>query len=195
MAQNLTGKRQETVAQYVSDMLALEGHIAQALEQQVKQTADQPEISGAIKGFLATTNRHVERLNQYLEKFGDEKGLADKAKQGIATLFGIAAGAIDQVRTHPISKNLRDDYTAGSLAAVSYTMLRTTALACGDTETAAFAQTQQHETVAMLQWIARTIPTVVVKELEAENDISVVPGAASQVTGDAGLKGFYGAAS
>lgn len=192
MVESTTDKKQEIVAQYVSDMLALEGHIAQALQRQVDQTKDQPDINRALTGYLATTKRHVEQLDQYMEKFGDKKGLLDKAKQGVSSIFGVAAGAIDMVRSHPISKNLRDDYTVGSLAVIGYVMLRTTAIACGDTATATFAQKQMHETVSMLQWIARTIPEVVVRDLEEERDVTLVPGAAQQVINDPDLKVLYG---
>lgn len=185
-------KKVEVVSQYVSDMRVLEAHIQEALEKQVGQTKDQPDINRAIQQYADTTKRHVERLDQHLTTLGNQDTIVDKAKGGVSALFGIAAGMVDAVRTHPASKNLRDDYTAGSLAVIGYVMLRTTALACNDRTTAQLAETQMGETIEMLQWIARTIPEVVVRELEEERDIQLQPGAAQQVINDPNLSVLYG---
>ena len=189
---NRVEKRVEVVSQYVSDMHVLESHILQALERQVGQTASMPDIHRAIQQYAATTKQHVNQLEQHLKELGDQDSFIDKAKQGVSALFGIAAGVIDQVRTHPISKDLRDDYTAGSLSVIGYVMLRTTALACGDQRTAQLAEVQMGETVAMLQWIARTVPEVVVRELQQERGIQLQAGAAQQVTNDPKLSFLYG---
>ncbi len=185
-------KRVEIVSQYVSDMHVLESHILQPLQRQVTQTEDQADINRALQGYVATTERHIARLADRLQALGSQDTLADKAKQGVSALFGLAAGVIDTVRTHPFAKNLRDDYTAASLAVVSYVMLRTTALACDDKETAQLAETHMNETVEMLQWIARTIPAQVVRDLEKERDVQLQPGAANQVINDPKLNVLYG---
>ncbi len=185
-------KRVEVVSQYLSDMHVLESHILQPLQRQVKQTQDQADINRALQGYVATTERHIARLEERLKALGTQDGLADRVKQGVSVLFGLAAGAIDTVRTHPFAKNLRDDYTAGSLAVISYVMLRTTALACDDQESAQLAETHMDETVKMLQWIARTIPTQVVRDLERERDVELKSGAANQVINDPKLHVLYG---
>jgi ferritin-like metal-binding protein YciE len=173
-------------------MHVLESHILQPLQRQVSQTEDQPDINRALQGYVATTERHIARLEERLQALGSKDSLADRAKQGVSALFGLAAGAIDTVRTHPFAKNLRDDYTAGSLAVVSYVMLRTTALACGDQESAQLAETHMDDTVKMLQWIARTIPAQVVRDLERERDVELKTGAANQVINDPKLHVLYG---
>lgn len=185
-------KKSEIVSQYVSDMHVLEKHIQEALEKQVPQTADQPEINRALQQYVNTTRRHVTRLEQRLQELGNQDSIVDKAKEGITNLFGQAAGAIDLVRTHPVAKDLRDDYTAGSLAVISYVMLKTTALACDDQQTAQLAETHLTETIQMLQWIARTIPTVVVHDLQEERDVQFNAGAARQVANDPKLSYLYG---
>ncbi len=186
-------KRVEVVSQYISDMHVLESHILKPLKRQVKQTEkEQPAVSRALQGYIATTERHIARLEARLTALGNQDGLADRAKQGVGVLFGLAAAAVDTVRTHPFAKALRDDYTAGSLAAVSYVMLRTTALACDDQESAQLAETHMNETVAMLQWIARTIPTQVVRDLDRERDVELTGGAAETVTNDPQLHVLYG---
>jgi ferritin-like metal-binding protein YciE len=182
----------EIVTQYLSDMHVLEKHIQEALEKQVATTKDQPDINRAIQGYLATTKTHVQRLEQRMEQLGNQDSVVDKAKEAVTNLFGQAAGAIDAVRTHRTSKDLRDDYTAGSLATISYVMLKTTALACDDRQTAQLAETHMQEMVRMLQWIARTIPEVVVRDLEAEREVQLNSAAARQVTNDPQLAMLYG---
>lgn len=180
------------VTQYLSDMHVLEKHIQEALEKQVDSTREQPDINRAIQGYLATTKAHVQRLERRIEQLGNQDGVVDKAKEAVTNLFGQAAGAIDVVRTHRTSKDLRDDYTAGSLATISYVMLKTTALACDDQQTAQLAETHLGEMVAMLQWIARTIPDVVVRDLQAERDVPLNTAAASRVAADPQLAMLYG---
>ena len=41
----LTGKKHDIVTKYLSDMVALEAHIYQAIDKQVKETADEPDIN------------------------------------------------------------------------------------------------------------------------------------------------------
>lgn len=186
-------KRVEIVSQYVSDMHVLESHILQPLRRQVKQTqTEQPDVSRALQGYVATTERHIARLEARLKALGSQDTLIDRAKQGVSALFGLAAAAIDTVRTHPFAKDLRDDYTAASLAVISYVMLRTTALACDDQETAQLAETHMNETVQMLQWLARTIPAQVVRDLERERDVQLQSGAAQKVINDPQLSVLYG---
>lgn len=185
-------KKVEIVSQYVSDMHVLESHILQALKRQVSQATDQPDLQRALQRYVDTVQQHITRLESRLESLGGTTGLADKAKQGVSNLFGLAAAAVDSVRTHPISKDLRDDYTAGSLAVISYVMLRTTALACNDAQTAQLAETQMNETIGMLQWIARTVPEEVVRELEKERDVTLASGAARTVINDPKLQVLYG---
>lgn len=185
-------KKVEIVSQYVSDMHVLEKHIQEALDRQVEQTKDQPDINRAIQQYAATSKRHVERLARRLEELGSQDSIVDKAKEGVSALFGIAAGAIDAVRTHPVAKDLRDDYTAGSLAVISYVMLKTTALACNDRQTATLAETHMGEMIEMLQWVARTIPEVTVRDLQEERDVQLQSGAAQEVTNDPKLTFLYG---
>jgi ferritin-like metal-binding protein YciE len=183
----------EVVSQYVSDMHVLESHILKPLKRQVDQTKkEQPDISRALQGYVATTARHIAVLEARLTALGNQDGLADRAKQGVSVLFGLAAAAVDTVRSNPFAKALRDDYTAGSLAVVSYVMLRTTALACDDQESARLAETHMNETIEMLQWIARTIPAQVVRDLHRERDVELKSGAADTVINDPKLHALYG---
>ena len=56
---------------------------------------------------------------------------ADAIKRAGSALLGLGAAAVDLVRNEGLPKNLRDDYTAFSLATIGYVMLYTTASALG----------------------------------------------------------------
>jgi len=171
----------EIVVQYLSDMHVLEKHIQEALEKQVGTTKDQADINAALQGYLATTKTHVTRLEARMQALGDQDKVVDKAKEAVTNLFGQAAGVVGALRTHRTSKDLRDDYTAASLAAISYVMLQTTALACGDEESARLAETLRAETVKMLDWVTKTMPMVTVRDLQAERDVQLDATAAQRV--------------
>ena len=83
-------------------------------------------------------------------------------------MLGAAAGVIDLVRTEGLPKNLRDDYTALSLAHIGYIMLHTTGLALDDREVAELAQqgfTDYAEALTRLQGI---IPASVIAYFKQE---------------------------
>ncbi|MBA2276221.1 MAG: hypothetical protein H0W06_00535 [Chloroflexia bacterium] len=91
-----------------------------------------------------------------------------------SNLLGKAAGIIDKVREDSISKALRDDYTAYNLAAISYTMLHTTAMAVGDGAAQQFAGEGLKTYAGLVQDINRLMPLAVVTELKANDDVPAV---------------------
>lgn len=164
-------ERQDTLQQYVSDMLAVERHILQPLETQSKDDRlnDHPEASRLIGKIESTVRSHINGLEQQLSSLGGDAG--SPVKSAATTILGVAASAIDKVRTDPISKNLRDDYTALNLAAVSYTMLCTTGLALEDSTTANLAASFLEDYTPLITEINEVIPKVVVSELQDESEI------------------------
>src|SRR3954451_5918728 len=182
----------EIVTQYLSDVHVLEKHIQEALEKQVGTTKDRPDINDTLRRFVATTKGHVERLEQRMQDLGNQDSTVDKAKELVTNLFGQAAGAIDSIRTHRASKDLRDDYAAASLAAISYVMLKTTALPCGDADTVRLAEALLEDKIGMLRWLARRIPDVVIRDLEAERDVQLDASAAKQVARDPQIAALVG---
>jgi hypothetical protein len=80
-------------------------------------------------------------------------------------LLGKAAGVIDLVRTEGISKSLRDDYAAFSLAAISYSMLHTTSLGLGNPQVADLAERHLTDYAGAIERINEIMPGVVAREL------------------------------
>lgn len=167
-----------TVHTYVNDMLALERHIAQPLNKQVQSddTADFGAALSIVNRIKSTTDAHIETLEAHVNS-GNGSGGAATAKSAISQLLGAGAAAINGVRKTKVSKSLRDDYTALSLASVSYTMLHATALGLGDTATAEIAKRHLADYAPIIIDISKAIPGVVLEELRLDGQ-NVQAGAA-----------------
>lgn len=163
--------RQDTLQQYVSDMLALERHLLPALENQSDddRMADYPQAQRLVSKIEATVRSHINGLEGHLEDMGGDP--ASPVKSALTSALGAAATAIENMRTNPVSKNLRDDYTALNLAAISYTMLHTTGHALMDDRTADLAASYLMDYTPLITEINEIIPLVVVSELRDETEI------------------------
>jgi ferritin-like metal-binding protein YciE len=153
---------------YVSDMLALENHILQPLEHQMKNDAiaSWPLAARAVNEALTRTRAHISALQSRLDALGGHA--ASPVKSGVASMLGVAAAAIDGVRKTQVSKDLRDDYAALCLGSAAYTMLHTTAMALGDMETAKLAQNHLADNATIVMRISGSLPAVVLQELSDE---------------------------
>jgi ferritin-like metal-binding protein YciE len=174
-------ERQDTLQQYVSDMLALERHLLPALENQSKEDryAKYPEARRLVNKIETTIRSHIDGLEQHLRYLGGDP--ASPVKSAVTAALGVAAAVIENVRTDPVSKNLRDDFTALSLTAVSYTMLHTTGQALNDQQTADLAVKFLRDYTPLIAEINEVVPEVVVNELRDETEL-LDPDAAKHAT-------------
>jgi len=166
-----TGENERhSIQTYVSDMLALERHIAQPLKRQLdmEDTKKFPAALAVITSVKTLTDSHVTALEQCLEQLGGHAG--SPIKSAWSTLLGVGAAAVDSVRKTKVSKNLRDDYTVLSLATISYTMLYTTTVGLGDTATADLAKRHLADYAQLIMTINQIIPEVVLTELQADGE-------------------------
>jgi ferritin-like metal-binding protein YciE len=161
-----TDTGQKTIADYLGDMVALESHIEEALDRQLELSKKHGEAAAAIQQFHDMVKANRDALKAHQEQVGSTAG--NPIIEAGSAVLGKVAGLIDNLRPETVSKALRDDYTAFNLAAVSYTMLQTTALAVGDQATAELAKQGLRGHAAAVQKINHLIPTVVVKELEED---------------------------
>jgi ferritin-like metal-binding protein YciE len=179
-AADSSGNERHSIQTYVSDMLALERHIAQPLQRQLAMD-DTSKFDDAL-GVTTTINRlndvHVSALEQCLDQLGGHA--ASPIKSAWASLLGVGAAAIDSVRKTKVSKNLRDDYTVLNLAAISYTMLHATAVGLSDTTTADLAKRHLADYARCVMQIVQIIPDVVLREL-ADDGEAVQTGAATLI--------------
>ena len=156
-------KHQQTIADYVGDMVALESHIEEALDRQLTETQDDPEALAAVQRFHDMVKQHRDSLVALQEQVGTTIGNPIIAAG--SALLGKAAGVVDLVRTEGISKSLRDDYAAFSLAAISYSMLHTTSLGLGDPRVASIAEQHLTDYAGAIERINEIMPGVVDREL------------------------------
>lgn len=166
----LTGKKHDIVTKYLADMIAVEAHIYQAIDKQVKETQDEPDINPTLRQISTTLESHVNNLRSRLEDLGGQA--TNPIKEAGASLLGVAAGVIDKMRAEEVSKDLRDDYTALGLANASYVMLITTCLACNDTQTADLASSNLKDNAQIVMTLGALLPYVVVRDLSDLTDLN-----------------------
>jgi len=159
----LTGKKHDLVTKYLADMLGLEGHIYQAIDKQVKSTQDEPDVNPILRNIRDTLEQHTNALRSRLDALGGQP--SSPVKEAGASLLGVAAGVIDKLRAEEVSKDFRDNYTALSLSNISYVMLITTCIACGDNETADLASRHLKDNAQFVSDIGNLIPQLVVRDL------------------------------
>jgi len=181
-------RSKELLATYVSDLLALERHLYEALDRQAGDSAvlDYPQAKALIDRLHTVAKTHRDGLDVHLRALGSGHPAAT-LKEALTTVLGMAAGVLDKVRPYSISKMLRDDYTALSMAAISYTMLHTAALGFKETATAELARQHLQDWTPLIVEISETIPSVVVREFERDS-LAVDPSAVSE-----GLKNTHAA--
>jgi hypothetical protein len=168
--------RNEAINSYISDMLALEDHIEKAIRGQLEDLKNYPEVVAELRQIHRKIEHHISDLRGLSER-RQAGGVKEAVKRAGSAVLGAAAGVIDLVRTEGLPKNLRDDYTALSLAQIGYVMLHTTGLSFDDREVAELAQqgfTDYAEALTRLQGI---IPAAVVgyfrqEGLPARDDVA-----------------------
>jgi ferritin-like metal-binding protein YciE len=157
--------REDLIQKYVSDMHAVAKHVLEAFERQ-QEDADVKKFTEAnqLIGKVVTTMRSQHnRLDEHSKSVGAE--VHSMPKEAISAALGMAAGLYDKVRSHAVSKMLRDDYVALTMCCVAYEMLHTTGLAVSDQATADLALSHLKDLTPLVMQIGQAIPAVVTREL------------------------------
>ncbi len=162
---NESDKNTATLRMYVNDMITLQKHILEAVERQaederVKNEAQTIELISKVK---QTVSLQVDELQGQVERLGSQVGAT--VKQAISHTLGVLAGLYDKVRKDPVSRMLRDNYTALNLSSISYTMLHTTGLAFKDQAVADLALKHLEALTPLIIRHNEIVPNVVAAEL------------------------------
>ena len=162
----------DILQQYVGDMIALDQHILEAIERQLddEHLDSYPGARVVVSSIKTALTSQVSGLEAQLKNLGGSAG--HPVKEAVSTIAGVAAGLYDKVRRDPVSKMLRDDYTALSLASIGYTMLHTTGLALKHDGVANLGVQYLKDLTPIVIEISKVIPSVVVKDL-AEEEVSI----------------------
>ncbi len=162
----------EVLHTYLTDMHAVESHILEAVERQLNgdEIKDYPEASRVVRELHVVLERHTTALKNFIE---NREGLSVKGalKEALGDALGFAAGLYDKVRTDQVSRMIRDDYTAISLAAISYHMLHTTALGLKNDAVASLAIRHLKDITPVLVDLSKVVCHVVAKELADEDKV------------------------
>ncbi|HKH48156.1 MAG TPA: hypothetical protein VKM72_26150 [Thermoanaerobaculia bacterium] len=169
MADSLAEKNREALRPYIADMAAVEKHILEALERQhkddnIRQFPTAHQLIDRLQGVL---RQHISTLEGHLEAFPGGT-TAHTVKEAVTGVLGAIAGVYDKVRKDTASRALRDDYTALSLATISYTMLHTTALGLRQGATAELAVRHLKDLTPVLVELSQIVPQIVLRELSFE---------------------------
>jgi ferritin-like metal-binding protein YciE len=158
----------EAINSYITDMLALEQHIHKAITGQIEDLdEDYPDVVRHLRVVEGEIEGHIDSLKALVERRAEGgQGLADVVKRAGSAVLGAGAAAIDFVRNEKLPKNLRDDYTATSLAAIGYVMLHTTALSLGDREVADLAHRHLKDHARSVMRLHNVIPSAVIAFLQ-----------------------------
>ena len=159
--------KNEAINSYITDMLALEDHVEKALRGQLEDLKDYPDVIGELKQIHFTVEHHISDLKQLSERriAGGPAGLIKRAGSAV---LGLGAAAVDLVRREGLPKNLRDDYTAFSLASIGYVMLYTTGLSLGDQEVADLARQHFTDYAEAVTRLHNFVPAAVVRYLKED---------------------------
>lgn len=158
--------KEKTLNSYVTDMLSLEEHILKAFQAQVGEFKDDhPDVTAHLGRVEAIIKEHIEVLEGVSQKGGM---IGEAVKRAGTMVAGLGAAAVDLVRNEKLPKNLRDDYTAGSLAYVGYVMLLTTARALDNDEIAEIAEEYMADWAQINMTLGDIIPAAVLTFLREE---------------------------
>jgi hypothetical protein len=165
----MTDKNRDALRPYLADMAAVEKHILEALERQHKDDDIRqfPTAHQWLDRTMGLLRQHVNAIEDHLKGFPGG-GAASTVKEAVTGVLGAIAGIYDKVRKDTASRALRDDYTALSLATISYTMLHTTALGLRQGATAELALRQLKDLTPLLVELSQLLPPIVLKELSFE---------------------------
>jgi hypothetical protein len=162
----------DVLREYVGDMLAVEKHTLDSIERQVndERVKEYWEAYELILKIETTLNEHTQALERYLSSI--DKGVGSLLKKAATSATGVVAGIYSRLRPEdPVSRDLRDNYTSLSLAAISYTMLYTTAHALNESKVSNLALKHLNEITPLITEISRVMPNVVAQELSKEKKL------------------------
>jgi hypothetical protein len=167
MEVNVARDKNEAINSYITDMLALEDHIEKAIRGQLEDLKDHQDVTGELRQIHRKVEHHISDLKQLSER-RSAGGPSDVIKRAGSAVLGLGAAAVDLVRREGLPKNLRDDYTAFSLATIGYVMLYTTGLTLEDREVAELARQHFADYAEAVTRLHNIIPAAVVRYLKED---------------------------
>lgn len=176
-------ERSESISKHISDMYAVEQHIRDAVVRQRddERLKNNVEVNQVVIEIERVLNDHLEALDDLAESYDTQ--VQSAAKEALGKALGVAAGLYDRVRgKHPLSRDLRDNYTALSLAAMAATQFHTYGLSIGEDRIADLASDHLHDITPLLVEISKVLPNVTAEETAEESNFPADASVAQQAT-------------
>ena len=169
------GNPEDTIKKRLSDQLALERHILEAVERQRGEDSlrENLEANKVVIEIEQVLKSHVATLETLADEYG--AGTSSLLKKAVTELAGVAAGLYDKVRDQEVSRMIRDDYTALSLAAMGYTAFHTFGLVIQEQRIADVALSHLKDLTPLLVRISQVLPLVVASETAKDLGLNLDP--------------------
>jgi hypothetical protein len=172
---------QDTVRQYLGDLIAVLNHVSQAVSTQSKDDGLMrlPHASHVIDNLNATLLRQRTALEAHIKGLGGAT-VGGGLKEVLTTVTGAIVGLYGKARGETASRMLRDDYTALSFVSICTTMLHTTALALNDPAVAELTRQHMIDYPPLIMAISELLPDAVIADLAADKAVIANHNAADQ---------------
>lgn len=161
----MTDQQKETYIAWLNDAHALEESLITALERQIHETEERPELRDRLQDHLEETRRHEQLVRGCLARHEEEPS-------GGKDFFGKVASAISSMgmsmSDDAMVKILHSAYAAEQTEIVTYTLLRAAAGELGDIETTTICDEILIDENVMAQWLLEQIPEVVTEHLQGK---------------------------
>lgn len=159
----------EKLTTYTNDLLTFNKHFLSVVRsQKTSDTLKNSKANDLLHNVDIALTNQIDELENF-ENLIDKSKL-EFLKDKTASFFGSIAGSLENLRKEPISKMLRDDYTALSMLASGYTMLYTAALVNGMKDLADFAKNSLDRVAQLITETSRVIPLMVAIELTGNSE-------------------------
>lgn len=172
---------QETIREYLGDLIAVLNHVSTAVSTQAKDDGLMriPHASHVIQSTSDVLLRQRTALEAHVKSLGGVT-TGGGLKDVLTTVAGALAGLYGKARGETASRMLRDDYTALSFVSICTTMLHTTALALQDSAVAALTRQHMADYPPLIMAISELVPDAVVADLAADKALIANANAAEQ---------------
>lgn len=178
----MTDPHADSLRQYINDVIGMERDIVNAIRGQLEdqRLSYHAELKTLLEAVAAKGESRLERFKHLADAQDGTVGAA--LKEGVMAVTGSLAGIYSKLREHPVSRMLRDDITATTVAATAYGMLLTLSIGTGHGECAALAEEGLNDSASFTMGLARHLSLVVASELA--HDAPLPNPAAAQIAGD-----------
>lgn len=161
----MSSVKEKTLRKYSSDLLSLQRLLLNAVKkQQASEKVTQKEAVELLHQLNLMLTEQAQQLESAVEYLGGN--FKEEIKSRLANFTGSISGLADSARKDPVSKMLRDDYTALSMLVIGYQMLFTTALVDDSDRLSEITENHLSGLTQMVTETSKVIPVVVAKEQE-----------------------------